>query len=70
MGTPIFAGMLAASLVGIFVIPMLYVTFQYVSEWLDRMRGIDTEEKYRAARALKTQSQITPGHEKESGATA
>jgi len=28
VGTPVFAGMIAASAVGIFVIPMLYVTFQ------------------------------------------
>jgi len=28
VGTPVFAGMIAASVVGIFVIPMLYVTFQ------------------------------------------
>jgi multidrug efflux pump subunit AcrB len=46
VGTPIFAGMLAASLVGIFVIPMLYVTFECVSEWIDRRRGIDPDVKY------------------------
>ncbi len=28
VGTPVFAGMIAASAVGIFIIPMLYVTFQ------------------------------------------
>jgi len=28
VGTPVFAGMIAASGVGIFVIPMLYVVFQ------------------------------------------
>ena len=33
--------MIAASVVGLFLIPMLYVTFQYVAEWLDRKRGID-----------------------------
>jgi multidrug efflux pump subunit AcrB len=32
VGTPVFAGMLAASAVGIFVIPMLYVTFQSARE--------------------------------------
>jgi multidrug efflux pump subunit AcrB len=32
VGTPVFAGMIAASAVGIFVIPMLYVTFQSVRE--------------------------------------
>ncbi len=46
VGTPIFAGMLAASLVGIFVIPMLYVVFEYVSERIDRLRGIDPDTKY------------------------
>ncbi len=46
VGTPIFAGMIAASLVGIFVIPMLYVTFEYLSERIDRLRGIDPDTKY------------------------
>ncbi len=32
VGTPVFAGMLAASAVGLFVIPMLYVTFQSLRE--------------------------------------
>ena len=32
VGTPVFAGMIAASAVGIFVIPMLYVTFQSLRE--------------------------------------
>jgi multidrug efflux pump subunit AcrB len=32
IGTPVFAGMIAASAVGLFVIPMLYVTFQGVRE--------------------------------------
>jgi multidrug efflux pump subunit AcrB len=33
VGTPVFFGMLAASVIGIFVIPMLYVAFQSASEW-------------------------------------
>jgi multidrug efflux pump subunit AcrB len=33
VGTSVFAGMLMASTVGIFVIPMLYVTFQRLREW-------------------------------------
>ena len=41
LGTPIFAGMITASLIGLFVIPMLYVVFQRVGEWIDRKRGID-----------------------------
>jgi multidrug efflux pump subunit AcrB len=32
VGTPVFGGMLAASLIGIFVIPMLYTVFQAVRE--------------------------------------
>ncbi len=32
VGTPVFAGMLAASTIGIFLIPMLYVTFQTMRE--------------------------------------
>jgi hydrophobe/amphiphile efflux-1 (HAE1) family protein len=32
VGTPVFAGMIAASTVGIFVIPMLYVAFQGIRE--------------------------------------
>jgi hydrophobic/amphiphilic exporter-1 (mainly G- bacteria), HAE1 family len=34
VGLPVFAGMLAASTVGIFMIPMLYVTFQTAREWV------------------------------------
>jgi HAE1 family hydrophobic/amphiphilic exporter-1 len=33
VGTPVFGGMIAAALVGIFVIPMLYVVFQWLREW-------------------------------------
>jgi hydrophobe/amphiphile efflux-1 (HAE1) family protein len=40
VGTPVFAGMLAASGIGIFIIPMLYVTFETVREWLHRKLGI------------------------------
>jgi hypothetical protein len=36
VGTPVFGGMLAASLVGIFLIPMLYVVFQTMRE---RVKG-------------------------------
>jgi hydrophobe/amphiphile efflux-1 (HAE1) family protein len=42
VGTPVFGGMLAASLVGIFLIPMLYVVFQGMRErvkgWFRRRR--------------------------------
>jgi HAE1 family hydrophobic/amphiphilic exporter-1 len=32
VGTPVFGGMLAAAALGIFVIPMLYVVFQWLRE--------------------------------------
>ncbi|MDY0873603.1 efflux RND transporter permease subunit [Dongia rigui] len=34
VGTPVFGGMIAASFIGIFVIPLLYVTFQAIRERL------------------------------------
>ena len=37
VGTAVFGGMLAAALVGIFVIPMLYVVFQSMREGITRM---------------------------------
>ena len=36
VGTPVFGGMIAAAVVGIFMIPMLYVTFQGLRE---RVKG-------------------------------
>ena len=39
VGTPVFAGMLAASSIGIFVVPMLYVTFQTMREASKRRFG-------------------------------
>jgi HAE1 family hydrophobic/amphiphilic exporter-1 len=33
VGTAVFGGMLAASVLGIFLIPMLYVVFQRGREW-------------------------------------
>ena len=39
VGTPVFAGMLAASTLGIFLIPMLYVVFQSLREWSKRRFG-------------------------------
>ncbi len=40
VGLPVIAGMLAASLAGILIIPMLYVTFQHIREgnWLGRSK--------------------------------
>jgi hydrophobic/amphiphilic exporter-1 (mainly G- bacteria), HAE1 family len=36
VGTPVFGGMIAASVFGIFVIPMLYVVFQWLRERVTR----------------------------------
>ena len=36
IGTPVFGGMVAAALFGIFVIPMLYVVFQQLRERVAR----------------------------------
>ena len=36
VGLPVFAGMIAASTIGVFMIPMLYVTFQGGREWAKR----------------------------------
>ncbi|MBV9635530.1 MAG: efflux RND transporter permease subunit, partial [Methylobacteriaceae bacterium] len=38
VGTPVFAGMIAATSVGVFLIPMLYVSFQSMREWSKRSR--------------------------------
>jgi HAE1 family hydrophobic/amphiphilic exporter-1 len=39
VGTPVFGGMLAASLFGIFVIPLLYVTAEQARQWRQWGRG-------------------------------
>ena len=39
VGTPVFAGMIASSTIGIFLIPMLYVTFQTARESIKRRFG-------------------------------
>jgi len=33
VGTPVFGGMLAASLFGVFIIPLLYVTAERLRSW-------------------------------------
>jgi Cu/Ag efflux pump CusA len=43
VGTAVFGGMLAASSIGIFLVPMLYVTFQQLRE-RSRKRFGDPEE--------------------------
>jgi len=43
VGLPGVSGMLAASLSGIFLIPMLYVTFQTMREWVSRRGANDMQ---------------------------
>jgi HAE1 family hydrophobic/amphiphilic exporter-1 len=38
VGTPVFGGMLAAALIGVFVIPLLYVTGERLRAWIGRLR--------------------------------
>ena len=51
VSTPVFVGMLAATCVGLFLIPMLYVTFEKLREgaWLGR-RQADKQDAPRAAK--------------------
>jgi hydrophobe/amphiphile efflux-1 (HAE1) family protein len=42
VGTPVFGGMLAASLLGVFLIPMLYVVFQWLRERVSRGSAVAT----------------------------
>jgi multidrug efflux pump subunit AcrB len=52
VGTPVFAGMIAASAIGIFMIPMLYVTFQSMREWTKaRFRREPVRERERLGAA-------------------
>src|SRR5262249_24497804 len=55
VGTAVFGGMIASSAVGIFMIPVLYVIFQWVREAVKRRRKeppSTSEPKIRAAAAL------------------
>ncbi|MBL6453970.1 multidrug efflux RND transporter permease subunit [Belnapia sp. T6] len=46
VGTPVFGGMLAASIIGIFMIPMLYVVFQATREKVKGWMGIRPVEAH------------------------
>jgi len=45
VGTPVFGGMIAASLIGIFAIPPLYVTFQWLREKIRRSAKPEVERQ-------------------------
>lgn len=40
MSTPVFYGMIAAPVIGLFLIPMLYVVFENKREWAGRRFGM------------------------------
>jgi multidrug efflux pump subunit AcrB len=50
VGTAVFGGMLAASSIGIFLVPMLYVTFQQLRERVKKRFGPSSEEPHPPAR--------------------
>jgi multidrug efflux pump subunit AcrB len=60
VGTPVFGGMIFASFLGIFAIPPLYVTFQWIAERLKKRgpRERKTGEKLKEARSPE---QFSPG---------
>jgi Cu/Ag efflux pump CusA len=45
VGTAVFGGMIAASAIGIFLIPMLYATFQGWREGIKRLLGFGAGEE-------------------------
>jgi hydrophobe/amphiphile efflux-1 (HAE1) family protein len=57
VGTSVFSGMLVASTVGIFLIPMLYVVFQQLREWTHRRRAGARRELAAPHRASPTPSE-------------
>jgi multidrug efflux pump subunit AcrB len=50
VGTAVFGGMLAASSIGIFLVPMLYVTFQQLRERVKKRFGASGKEPHPPAR--------------------
>jgi multidrug efflux pump subunit AcrB len=46
VGTAVFGGMLAASSIGIFMIPMLYVTFQSMRERVKKRFGRSRKDSH------------------------
>ena len=60
VGTPVFGGMILASMIGIFAVPPLYVTFQAIRE---RLRPGSRPAKERAAtETLREPASAPHGH--------
>ncbi len=49
VGTAVFGGMLAASSIGIFMVPMLYVTFQQLRERVKKRVGGSAQKPHAPA---------------------
>ncbi|MBI4724491.1 MAG: efflux RND transporter permease subunit, partial [Rhodomicrobium sp.] len=60
VGTPVFGGMLFAAFLGIFVIPPLYVTFQWIAERL-RSRAPETREAGEELKGAQPPGRFSPG---------
>ena len=60
VGTPVFGGMIFASFLGIFAIPPLYVTFQWIAEKLKRGPS-KPEEAPKKAQETHASRELTPG---------
>jgi HAE1 family hydrophobic/amphiphilic exporter-1 len=54
VGTAVFGGMLAASILGIFVIPGLYVVFQHFREWVHGLGKRKVKPEQKAAAPART----------------
>src|SRR5260221_14076302 len=66
VGTAVFGGMLAASSIGIFVVPMLYVIFQKMRERAKKRFGDSGEKPHHAA----TGAERAPHAEPSAGSAA
>ncbi len=61
VGTPVFGGMLLASFLGIFVIPPLYVTFQWIAERLKGRASKRLEASGKLKEARTSEEHLSPG---------
>jgi HAE1 family hydrophobic/amphiphilic exporter-1 len=60
VGTPVFGGMIASAIFGVFVIPMLYVVFQWLRERVGGGPKVAPTEPAPAAADLSAKSPGAP----------
>ena len=60
VSTPVFTGMIAATCVGLFLIPMLYVTFENMRDWTHRRFGRERSVKAEPAPRQKGEAEPLP----------